>query len=111
MDLTVPNPSWETLRETMPYNACSSGALVLSPGKTLICGGWEQDEKASDRAFIFKASIDDYSATEIAPLGAPDIFLVLGTRHRNIRDKEIVIFGKDHAHLYNETEKTFSLLN
>ena len=69
-------------------------------------GGWYKQDKAD--AFVLKENqLDDFSILQGTGLENEDTFLLSGVRNRNHKKREIVVFGKEWVHSYNEVEKTF----
>lgn len=110
IDLKSENPTWEVLAEELPFAAAFSGAIALHPREILIFGGWDKQNDIDNCVLLKESSPGDFAITDADSLQDADKFLVLGPRHRDESNRNIVIFGTEHVHQYNEIEKNFMTL-
>ena len=110
IDLNSENPKWEVLSEELPFASAFSGAIALHPREILIFGGWDKQTDIDNCVLLKESSPGEFSLTEADPLQDADKFLISGPRARDDQNRNIVIFGTDHVHQYNEIEKNFMTL-
>jgi hypothetical protein len=109
LDLSEEGASWETLSAKLPFKACSAGAITLGPNQILIFGGWAKNV-LSESCMLRRASDGDFEVGEADPLQDGDTFLSLGARYRNEAEREIIVFGVQNTHLFNEVEQNWLTL-
>ena len=109
IDLSQDDCAWEVSKPKLPWKTCSPGAMSLRTREILIFGGWNEDLKKE--ACVLKGnSSGDFHVKKHSGLEEGDTFLFQGIRKRNFDDLESIIFGHEYVHLYNEVEKSFTLI-
>lgn len=110
LSLEEENKEWETLKISLPYKTSSPGAISLGHRAFVIFGGW--DRVSLKDSVIMRAieNSNDYAFEESGEMVIPDKFIYNGLVQRYPEEKETIIFGTDAVHVFNESTKTFSII-
>ena len=97
------------MKVKLPGPVCSAGVINIKPREMLIFGGWYKEDK-SETIVLKENALDDFTIIGGNPLENEDTFLLSGVRGRNHKKREIIVFGKEWVHQYNEVDRTFRTL-
>lgn len=109
LDLIDESATWEILKLQLPYKTSSPGAISLGHKSFVVFGGWNKVTMKS--SYVIRVSDgDEYVSEDCGDMSVEDTFVFNGLVSRNEDTKESIIFGIEHAHVFNENDRTFSVI-
>jgi len=104
------NAQWEVLKLILPYKTSSPGAISLGHRAFIVFGGWNKDHLS--RSVIIRETENEgvYATEESGDLVTGDTFVSNGLVSRNEEDKTTILFGTSHIHVFNENDRSFSII-
>lgn len=110
LSLSGEGKEWEVLKLTLPYKTSSPGAISLGHRSFVVFGGWNKVTLKNSVIIRAVENSDEYVTEEAGEMVQEDTFVSNGLVARNSEEKQTIIFGSNAAHVFNETSKTFSVI-
>lgn len=109
LNIAEENSEWETLNLSLPYKTSSPGAISLGHRAFIVFGGWNKIT-LKNSVIIRGSNSGEYETEESNEMASEDTFVFNGLVSRNSYEKKSIVFGTNNVHVYDEINKSFSLL-
>jgi len=101
---------WEVLKLSLSFKTSSPGAISLGHRAFIVFGGWNKDSLNNSVIIRTLANGEDYGTEEAGNIEKPDSFVANGLVSRNVQEQRTIIFGLNNSHKYNQSTKSFSII-